>query len=193
MVAVILTGLIVALVLELTGLVLAAVGFKRTWTEHAPDQDFWAPEKRRLRNAARRGQETVRRLLRRPGRPVNLEVQSAIHLTSSMTARVTTAWKSLPDPAENLQTFAATVHERLNRLHAMIQDDQEALNDERRARTDGEAKLRAELTELAALVDAKTANVAVGGLRLQALGWSFLLLGIVLGAIVNVIDRLSQG
>jgi hypothetical protein len=181
-------GLAVAAVLELTGLVLTAVGFKRTWAEHAQGEDFWFPLKGRIRAAARGVERIARRVFRRSGRAVNLQVNSATMAVTAGEARVTITWGPLPDPSDG-PAFAAKVQERLNQLHSMVQDDKHALADERKVRTNEDTKVRKGLAELSALVDAKTANVAVGGLRLQVLGWTFVLLGILVGSIVNLVDQ----
>jgi len=191
----VIAGLVAAAVLELIGLVLAAVGFKRTWREHAHAKDFWLPLKRDVARAVRHIARAMRKVLRRPGQPVNVDVHPATIRSEAriFTPTITSAWPPLPNPADDGPAFATEVHERLNQLHSLIQGDQRALAKEQNTREDEDAKLRTELTELGTVVDAKTANVAVGGLRLQVLGWSFLLVGIVVGAIVNVVDRVAQG
>lgn len=114
-------GFALAALLELVGLALAGLGFHRTWTEHAPGQDFWAPMKRGVRSTARRVERFARRVFRRP-RDVKI-VTGAGHITAAA----------------------------------------------------GTASIRA--------------SVGWPGLRLQVVGWTFLLVGILVGAIVNVADH----
>jgi hypothetical protein len=182
---------VLATVLELVGFVLAALGFHHTWREHAVGKDFWELDKARARTTVRRADRALRKMLRRPPRPVDVDLVPAQVTVTPVALRVTTGLPPLPGH-DDMDALTAEIDKRLNRLHSVIEDVQHALTDEREAREDGDRRVRSDLEKEIDRVEASTQRVAVGGLRLQLLGWIFLLLGLILGAVVNVADAASD-
>jgi hypothetical protein len=174
-------------VLELIGLACAAVGFRQTWYEYARGERFLEPLLRPVTSRARAVQNWLRKLLRRPGKPqvVQLGLAGEIEMAGSVTLRV--GWGPPPDPVVDLAGYAAVVTQRINDLHEKVQDVKHDLATEAEARKtaigDAQAALTAEIDQVRAL----SRQVAVGGLRLQAVGWACLLVGLILGAIGNAV------
>jgi hypothetical protein len=79
------------------------------------------------------------------------------------------------------------VTQRINELHEAVQQQRHDLAAETQARQaairDAQAALTAEIDQVRAL----SRQVAVGGLRLQAVGWTFLFVGLILSAIGNAV------
>jgi hypothetical protein len=171
--------------LELVGLALAAVGFRQTWTAHAGDEQFWAPAREW---AMRRKAPFIcwlRRVLRRP-RHTTVGAGAATAAGAALDARAKIGWGPLPDPISDLATFAAVVHERLNRLHSTVQDLEHALKEERKTRERADEEVRTDLSAKIDEVANLSRDVAVGGIRLQLAGWFFLLVGLVVSMAANV-------
>ena len=172
---------------DLVGLTLAAIGFRRTWLAHAHDDKFFGPAKAWIRNKARRAENAGRKLFQRQPKPQTNEGSAASVVRYEGEAQGRVDFGLLPDLTD-ADAFLAAIRERLDRLHSMIQDGDEALADEHKAREAEDKKLRADLSSQIARVEASTQHVAVGGLRLQVVGWTFLFFGVSLGGFVNVID-----
>jgi hypothetical protein len=175
------------LALELIGLACAAVGFRQTWYEYARGEPFLEPMLRPVTSRARAVQNRLRKLLRRPGKPhvVQASAVSAVGFVASATARV--GWGPPPDPTTDLAAYAAEVTRRINELHEKVQQQREDLAAETEARKTAIGDARAALTAEIDQVRALSRQVAVGGLRLQAAGWAFLFVGLILGAIGNAV------
>jgi hypothetical protein len=178
---------VLAFGLEFVGFVLAVVGFHRTWRQNAVGQDFWEPDKAQIRAVGRRADRALRRIFRRPPQPEAVGIAPVpLKLTAGVLG-IKTGLPPLPGH-DDMDALTAEIDKRLNRLHSMIEDEQHALVQERRAREAADQQVRSDLGQEIGRVDAGTQRVAVGGLRLQLLGWIFLLLGLILGAVVNVAD-----
>jgi hypothetical protein len=173
--------------LELLGLACAAVGFRQTWYEYARGERFLEPMLRPIASRARAVQNWLRKLLRRPGKPraVQAGAAAAIGIAGSVTARV--GWGPPPDPAIDLAAYADVVTQRINELHEKVQDVKQDLAAETEARKTAIGDARAALTAEIDQVRALSRQVAVGGLRLQAVGWACLFVGLILSAIGNAV------
>jgi hypothetical protein len=174
-------------VLEIAGLALAAVGFKRTWREHAPGQDYWQPEKARARSAQRR----LRRMIGRPAPAHVMPGAAHMNVSATLEARAHVTWGPLPDPADP-SALVGELHRRLNELHDASQRARFALDDERAAREAGDEAARAVIREEVETVVRSTQRVAVGGLRLQVAGWFLVLAGIVAGTGANICQAIAS-
>jgi hypothetical protein len=135
--------LVLAAVLELAGLSLAAVGFMRTWREHAPGQDFWQPQKARARSARERAWRRFQQMIGKPATQHAVLGAAQINVNASaFNARGRVTWGPLPDPAD-LPALVAELRRRINELHAALQQARFDLDDERTAReTDEEEPVR---------------------------------------------------
>ena len=153
--------LVLAFVLELVGLVCAAIGFSQTWHEHAQGQDFWAPVKTRWQSS--RVNRFFRRLLRRPPRVVYGRVASEIEVASSIRAKVTPG--PLPDPSVDLSAFAEKVQHYIGQLYEMTQRTDHVLADEKEAREATDKEIRTKLDTEVTRLEGMSQKVAVGGLR----------------------------
>jgi hypothetical protein len=184
--------LVLAAALEIAGLSMAAVGFMRTWREHAPGQDFWEPQKARARSARQGAVRGLRQMIGRPA-PQHVTVGAAhINLSAvAFDARGHVTWGPLPDPAD-LPALVAELHRRINELHAALQQARYDITDERKARETADEAAHAAMREEVEAVVRSTQRVAVGGLRLQVAGWSLVLAGIVVGAIASVCQAVTS-
>ncbi|MBM7783675.1 hypothetical protein [Tenggerimyces flavus] len=87
--------------------------------------------------------------------------------------------------------FAAEVRNRLQRVHDIAQDVREAVVAERTARTESVSELDRRMTERIAEVAGKSESIAVGGLVEQIYGWLFIVLGVALGTIGNIVQAVE--
>jgi hypothetical protein len=155
--------------------------------EYARGERFLEPMLRPVTSRARAVQNRLRKLLRRPGKPqvVQAGAAAAIGIAGSVTARV--GWGPPPDPATDLAAYAAVVTQRINELHQKVQQQRDDLAAETEARKtairDAQAALTGEIDQVRAL----SRQVAVGGLRLQAVGWACLFAGLILSAVGNAV------
>jgi hypothetical protein len=179
--------LILSGLLELVGLVCAGIGFRATWHEHAHGERFIEPMLRPVKEWTRATTNRVRLLFGRPAEPrvVHLGAASSIEFAGS--ARMTVGWGAPPDPTTDLAGYAKVVTERINALHAKVQNQDNKLADEADARQTEIRQTRSALTADIEEVRKLSRQVAVGGLRLQVVGWLFLIAGIVVGTIANAV------
>lgn len=184
---------IAAGVLELTGLGFVGYGFYRNWREHAVGQDFWAPPKRWAAHQRRRIANVAKRAFGRPSAP---PTQSAggMHATAEADAldAQAVALERPPDPATHLSEFADKIHRRISKLYADVASLENQLANERDARKDAEAKLKAYVDSKRQDASSETHDVAVSGLRWEFVGWLFLLVGIALGTAGNIAAYLTS-
>ncbi|MGY4768965.1 hypothetical protein ACXC9Q_18795 [Kribbella sp. CWNU-51] len=177
---------------ELVGLALAFHGFDRTWKEFVHDETLGSAFRRSSLLAVRRSAAAAdrwgRQVLHIKGRAKVVQgvAMSSMRMTSRATGRV--SFGPLPSIVDDPQGFAEEVHRRLQRAHATGQDAQEAIADEREARVESVSALdrrtQARITEVAG----KSENIAVGGLVEQIWGWLFILAGVALGAIGDIVQ-----
>jgi hypothetical protein len=186
--AMVIALLLLAAALEITGLWLAAVGFKRTWREHAPGQDFWQPMKARARSTRQGAVRRIRQMIGRPA-PAHVTLGTATIALSAVAldARGRVTWGPLPDPSDQ-PALVAELHQRINDLHAALQQAQHDLIDERNARETGDEAAHTAMRAEVETVVHSTQRVAVGGLRLQVAGWLLVLAGIIVGTIANIMQ-----
>lgn len=181
---------------EMVGLALALHGFKRTWAEFVEGEPLSSAFARSSWSAVQRSTDAVnrwsRRVLRLKGRPkvVKLGIASEVHTTGRLTARV--SFGPLPSIENDPAGFAEETHLRLQRLHATAQDVQESVADERLARVEAVSELDSrtatQITELAG----KSESIAVGGLVEQIYGWFFIVAGVALGTIGNLVQAVQS-
>ncbi len=181
---------------ELVGLALALHGFKRTWTEFIEDEALSAAFARSSWSAIQRSAATAnrwgRRVLHIKSKPkvVQVKAASSIGVASRATARV--SFGPLPSIVDDPHEFAEEVHRRLQRVHATVQDAQEAIADERTARVESVSELDRRTSARITNVAGKSKTIAVDGLVEQIYGWSFIVVGVVLGAIGNIFQAVQS-
>jgi hypothetical protein len=178
--------LVLSGVLELIGLICAAIGFRATWVEHGRGEKFIEPMLRPIASWARAAMSRVSALVRRPSKPVDLQINDALQIQVIEEVAITRTWNPPPDPTVDLTAYAGVVTERINDLHEMVQNQRHALAAEAKVRNGAIGKASAALSDEIADVRKLSARVAVGGLRLQVVGWVFLFFGIIFGTIANV-------
>jgi hypothetical protein len=181
MVTVILFAL--ALVFELCGLGIGAVGYRRTWRAHARSEEFLGPMKTWPKRFGRfvirlfgRGSQETRQ---RTGDELAIGVEEALSATAE--------WGPLPS-IDDQDAFRNEIQRRFNVLLQEDRDIYQALGAEQQTRDAGDRTVHADLAPDIAQVRADTRDLAVGGIRLQFVGWLLLLAGVSLGSIVNIID-----
>jgi hypothetical protein len=176
---------------EVVGLALAFIGFNRTWkvfvdTETLPTA-FRRSAVAAIQRAAADADRWVRNVLRMKAKTKveGIDVASEMNMTGQLRARLT--FGPLPSIEADPQRFAAEVHRRLQQVLSMAQDAQDAIADEREARTDSLGKLDDRLLARINEVAGKAESVAVGGLVEQVWGWIFVLAGVALGTFANIL------
>jgi len=116
---------------------------------------------------------------------VQVSAVDVFGVADSATVRV--GWGPPPDPATDLAGYAAMVTQRINELHEKVQDVKQDVAAETEARKtairDAQTALTADIDQVRSL----SRQVAVGGLRLQAVGWAFLFVGLILGGVGNAL------
>ncbi|MBB5791770.1 hypothetical protein [Jiangella mangrovi] len=175
----------IAMAFDLLGLLLAAIGFNQTWNEHGVGK-LWDPWRKKGRVARRRLVTWVRRVLRRPAKHATVRPATARLNVTLGAAAIGTVLPRLPDVAD-LTAFAAAVQERLNELNAQANRHEGELRKEIRARELAESDMRADLGREIRRVEGLTKRIATGGLRMQIVGWSLVLVGTVLGGVANLV------
>ena len=134
--------------------------------------------------------DSARRLLGRPPPKVTGTFAATVGATSSLSARGRVRFGPLPSITEDPEGFAAAVDERLRRVHDQVQTVQEATADETTARTTEVSTLREDLEGRLTEVEGLSRSVAVGGLAEQVYGWFFVVVGVALGTLGNVIEAM---
>jgi hypothetical protein len=177
------------LVLQLAGFVIVAWGLVELHQRFSGGTGPIAILRRRLRQTVLRAAVFSRKLLRRPRHQVvHASAISSSTAFGALSATVTVAYGPL---AADLP-----VEERLARLDErtrQLRDDYNRLEQdaraETRAREAGDADERAARTTALEKADNQLANLAVGGLKMEAWGVATFVIGTILGAIP---DRLAD-
>jgi hypothetical protein len=168
-------------ILQLTGVAVTALGFWRTWREFGePGEGFFDPVTNAVRVAWARlatiAESAIRWLLRRP-RPIVLEPGPATVSAKAFDPRVHIDFAQLPeDIAAAVEALARRTEDLLTRITGLTEESR-----------DGIAGVRAEVADLASRLNStagdlrrRTGRVAVGGIRLEALGLVLVAAGTVL-------------
>jgi hypothetical protein len=178
--------LVIGAGLQAVGLVLAGLGFRITWREHAAGEDFWQPYKDGLGRVAQRADARLRKLLRRPARVNRAEGGSVALVVAVGEGYGYAPFTKLPDPATDMAAFTAEVDDRLGRLLAMIHEDRVALRRETKAREEADQQQDTELGDEIGRTIMLTQRVAVGGLHLELHGWLLLFIGLIFTSIGSI-------
>lgn len=171
--------------LELLGLVVAAIGFHATWREFSTGGRLFEHEIGWLERAARPVARLTRRLLRWERKTTFRAGAEAVTVTESAYVNRTSEDIRLPSLVDNPERFADVVAGQIRRLHDRMNTEMGRLDREVQARETADHQLRNDFEAKVAAVEGLSRHVAVGGLRTQIYGWSFVLLGVVLQAVAT--------
>ena len=168
--------------LEVVGLVVAAIGGLQTWREFGPPGEGLLDPIGRAARAARDA-STARvvgwwRRLRRKPRSV-LALAGYASGTASMNARLRTRKGYGPLPVETGDAIRM-LGERTEELLGRVQDGRDAAEDEIAKVREEIAELSGEVELVSAKQEADTRRVAIGGIRLQMLGFFVVGIGLAL-------------
>jgi hypothetical protein len=173
----------VGAVLEVFGLSIGAIGFRKTWREFSAGGRLFEKDIARLKRVGHRMQRVMRRVLRRPQSGVlhSRTVTDSAGVTDRASGTVTYA--PLPSLTSDPQAFAQEVQRRINAVHDAAQKAHKRVTDETEAREAADRQLRSDLSAQIVKVEGMSRSIAVGGLREQVVGWSCIAVGFILQAI----------
>ena len=170
-------------VTSVVGVVVGMLGIWTTWQGYHPEDDrFWEPVYTGLRHfIADPMRKAGRRVKRAFGvREVHtIDVHGATMTVTAGHARVRVSYGPLPN-IEDADAVVAELQRRFNDLLGRIQDVNEALHDEVKARSEADDDLRRELAELRAALDSAAQRVALSGLRVEMSGLLLVVVGLIL-------------
>ncbi|HEX9362401.1 MAG TPA: hypothetical protein VGA47_01300, partial [Candidatus Dormibacteraeota bacterium] len=132
----------------------------------------------------------VRQVLRRRGGPTVVGAGGIASAAAFGTARARVGWGPLPSIEDDPQGFAAEVHNRLQRLHNQTQDANESIADERTERERALSGLDRQISGRVSALESQTKSIATDGVVEQIFGWIFIVAGVILGTVGNVLQTL---
>jgi hypothetical protein len=178
-----------ALLAEVSGLALAAHGFRRTWLEfRKPDDEFWAPISRPVEAGARSAYVRLRRLIGKPVPPKTVSVTATAAIGLSSAASATVRWGPLPpvdaDPAAFMSTLTSrlsALNDRTQALEARLQKDAEAAETRHTQATKAIDQVREEAR-------GQVRTITVGGLREQVAGLLLIAAGVIAAGVGDIVN-----
>jgi len=181
---------VVGLLFEVGGLVLAAHGYQRTWTEFRNAEDkFFQPVTQPLNVVWRRMFAAFRRVIRRPitTRTVSgSAVASGIGLAGH--ARGSVTWAPFPPIKEDPVKFAEIVELRLRTLHKQLEEARDKQYDDREAANARHAEALGLIDKLRTESKGHVQTIAVGGLREAAAGLASVGIGVIASGLANIMQ-----
>ncbi|WP_116952284.1 hypothetical protein [Jiangella endophytica] len=182
----------IALLLDVAGLTCAAAGFAQTWHQHGTGE-LWAPWRARARDGRRRAWSWVTgRLRRRRHDPWLGDGGGGAGGSAIARGGATAPGADARAAVTDLAAFAAVVQSRLDGLTGQVGRLETELRTERQRRDSAVRGVRAELIGEVGRVEELTKEIAVGGLRLQILGWTLVLAGVVLSGVLNIVGAATR-
>ncbi|MFD7548581.1 hypothetical protein [Streptomyces sp. NPDC059816] len=186
------TFTVISIACQMFGLAAAADGFHRTFRSSAvPGDRFFALVLKvqlailgRWRTALVRG---VRRLLRRPPRPITRSLGTALSVESAMNVRGIVQFGPLPDLEQDPAAFTSEVERRLNRVYRLAQDVEHDLKQETDSRSEADRQVASDLEARISSLDEESKRTSIQGLREQVLGWFFVALGLVAQTMADLV------
>ncbi len=180
---------VVALVSEVTGLVLAAHGFRRTWLEfRSPDDEFLAPIVKPLANKARIGYVHLRRWIGRPVPPSTVFLSSASVTVAAGSATLTIVQGPFPSVEDDPKAFMEAFERRFRTLSDRVDAAEEALRSNLDQADARHAEAIRAISELRDEARGQVRTITVGGLREQVAGWSLIVAGVLLAGVGDIIN-----
>jgi len=172
------------LVIGVVGLLVAGVGFVRTFRRFAgPGEELWSPATSRARQlagaAAGRIDRSIRRLLRRPRNQTIVVGSAALSLGGALSARVLVSYGQL-QRLWNHKGALLQLHERTNELRRLIEDARFESREEGKRLQDDITELQSRIDTDRGLVRKAHGEEAKSDSRLQFWGFVGVLLGLVL-------------
>jgi hypothetical protein len=170
---------------EVLGLAVGAVGFRRTWREFSTGDRMFGKEIEWAKNKYKAVKDYVHRRLGRKQVAAPPQVTASINLTLSMDGASGVGYVGLPSPIDDPEAFASAVGERLRSLNDNVRTLREQLDSEVGAREAADHKVSSELRTKVAEVEGLSRQIAIGGLREQVVGWSCIVVGIILQSLAT--------
>ncbi len=172
---------VIGVVLQIAGVCIAGVGLWQTWHEFAQGEGFFDPLRQRAGEMGRRIAQDVRnaiaRLLRRPRKPHVIGVSSIDSMSAVERARLRVTWDPLPpDTALALDEL----DRRTQQLSHMVANATDRHADELEEARTAAGTLARRVEEGIERLETKTRHVAIGGVRLEAMGLFLIALGLAL-------------
>lgn len=181
-----------SIVLQVLGLVAAAVGLFNTFKDSsAPGDRFIARVLRTEHEVARQvwagAKKLSRRLFGRP-RPTTVygTLDTAVELNFAGSAQGIVQFGPLPDPTQDLDAFKAAIEDRLNRVHRLTQDVQHDLVKETKAREKEDQRFSGDLQARITALDEEAKQATIRGLHEQVLGLFCVALGLAVQSILDL-------
>lgn len=178
---------IASYIFQVGGLVLTGVGVSQTFRGWRTDDDkfvrpIFALLARPIESAGRHVAALWRRIFQRR-RTITGHMSATLpSLESALSLRAVMKFPGLPADIET-EAALATLEDRLNRVHRLAQDVEHRLTQEINNRAQVLAESRAETAEQVDLLRQATRQVALDGLRLEAVGLFVVALGLASSAV----------
>jgi len=183
---------IFSIVLQVLGLVAAAVGLFNTFKDSSGQSDRFftrvmVTELGIVRQLWLGAKRLSRRLFGRP-RPTTVygHLGTAMEINFAGTARGTVQFGPLPDPTQDPDGFKTAIEDRLNRAFKLAQDVQHDLGQESKAREREDQKIANDLQSRLAALDEEAKQKTIRGLHEQVLGLFCVALGLAVQSILDL-------
>ncbi|MEW1644213.1 hypothetical protein [Streptomyces sp. NPDC091219] len=181
-----------SIVLQVLGLVAAAVGLFNTFKDSSNQGDRFltrvmATELGVVRQLWLGSKRLSRRLFGRP-RPTTVygRLDAAMEINFVGTARGTVQFGPLPDHAQDPDGFRTAIEERLNRVFKLAQDMQHDLGQETRTREQEDQKTANDLQARLTALDEEAKQKTIRGLHEQVLGLFCVAAGLAVQSILDL-------
>jgi len=182
----------VAGLLEAAGLVLAFLGFRRTWAEFGTGEPLTKVIARRSRQAVHSASTALRRaakrLIGRPETPSPITAHVGLVTGSATLSGTGIVTSPLPPVNDDPERFVAALEKRLSEVHSTAVKALSASEKESAKRTTAVDDLRADLVQRIDSVESVSRSIAVGGLVEQVYGWSLIFFGFALATIGDILQ-----
>jgi hypothetical protein len=171
----------IGILLEVVGVAVAAIGLARTWGEFGPGDEGLVPVKQLARGARRHLAAVARRVGLKPrGKVVGMG--AVVTGSGSVKARGRMQFRSLPADIDTPEALAE-LDDRTRRLMTIVSDVRDATVDEKERAEAREDGLAEELETATQHLESQDRRVAIGGVRLEALGLFLVALGLLMQAV----------
>ncbi len=168
--------------MEILGLGMSGLGLLRTWHEFAPTGEHFLgpltdPARAALATARDTAETWLRRVVRRPKAVVAhaAVLQSTVSVGGRLGVKL--GYGKLSDDP---QAALAELHRRTQQLMDKVTEVDERVANEQRAREHAEGAIGHELTTSVKRLEQRGQQIAVGGVRTQAIGLVLVALGLFL-------------
>ncbi|MEU8952529.1 hypothetical protein [Streptomyces sp. NPDC048489] len=183
---------IFSIVLQVLGLLAAAVGLSNTFKDASGQGDRFfsrvmAVELGVVRQLVSGAKRLSRRLFGRPRpRVITGHIGTALEVSLVATAQGTVQFGPLPDPAQEPDAFKTAVEDRLNRAFKLAQDVQHELKQEATARQQQDQEITKDLQARLSTLDEEAKRKTVRGLHEQVLGLFCVAVGLAVQSFLDL-------